>query len=75
MNNSLLLVLGINEKIVGGICKVISITLHRYKETSSQSYVKNLITALLKKQPEATVRYMTSAIAEQAAWHRNLVPT
>ncbi|XP_046621828.1 eIF-2-alpha kinase activator GCN1 isoform X1 [Neodiprion virginianus] len=66
---------GINEKIIGGICKVISITLHRYKETSSQSYVSNLIVALLKKQPEATVRFMTSAIAEQAAWHKNLVPT
>lgn len=70
-----LFLVGINEKIVGGICKVVSITLHRYKETTSQAYVKNLIIALLKKQPEATVRFMTSAISEQATWHKGLVPT
>ncbi|XP_012272971.1 eIF-2-alpha kinase activator GCN1 [Orussus abietinus] len=66
---------GINEKIIGGICKVVSITLHRYKDTASQSYIKNLIIALLKNQPDATVKHMTNAVTEQAVWHKNLVPT
>lgn len=66
---------GINDKIVCGICKVLSLTLHRYKDTASQSYVKNVITKLLAKQPEATVKHMTSVIAEQATWHKNVVPT
>ncbi|XP_012231678.1 stalled ribosome sensor GCN1 [Linepithema humile] len=66
---------GINEKIVNGICKVVSITLHRYKDSTSQSYVKNLIVELLKKQPEATIKYMTTVISEQATWHKNVVAT
>ncbi|XP_051176736.1 eIF-2-alpha kinase activator GCN1 [Leptopilina boulardi] len=66
---------GINEKIVGGICKVIGITLHRYKDTASQSYVKNLIISLLKEQSEAAVKNMTSVICEQSNWHKNVVPT
>lgn len=68
-------ILGINEKIVSGICKTISLTLHRYKDTASQSYVKNLIVELLKKQPEATVKHMTNVIIEQSIWHKNVVPT
>nr|XP_031848654.1 eIF-2-alpha kinase activator GCN1 isoform X2 [Nomia melanderi] len=66
---------GINEKIVNGICKTISLTLHRYKDTTSQSYVKDLIVELLKKQTEATVKHMTNVIVEQAAWHKAVVPT
>ncbi|KAI4488580.1 hypothetical protein M0802_011470 [Mischocyttarus mexicanus] len=65
----------INDKIVYGICKVLSLTLHRYKDTASQSYVKNVITKLLAEQPEATVKHMTSVIAEQATWHKNVVST
>ncbi|CAL7933790.1 unnamed protein product [Xylocopa violacea] len=66
---------GINEKIVNGICKTISLTLHRYKDTASQSYVKTLIEELLKKQPEATIKHMTNVVIEQAMWHKNVVPT
>ncbi|XP_076236761.1 lethal (3) 80Fj [Calliopsis andreniformis] len=66
---------GINEKIVSGICKTISLTLHRYKDTASQSYVKNLIVELLKKQPEASIKHMTNVVVEQAVWHKNVVPT
>ncbi|KMQ96025.1 translational activator gcn1 [Lasius niger] len=66
---------GINDKIVNGICKVVSLTLHRYKDSASQSYVKNLIVELLKKQPEATIKHMTTVISEQATWHKNVVAT
>lgn len=66
---------GINEKIVHGICKTISLTLHRYKDTASQSYVKNLIEELLKKQPEPSIKHMINIVIEQAAWHKNVVPT
>ncbi|XP_017884303.1 eIF-2-alpha kinase activator GCN1 [Ceratina calcarata] len=66
---------GINEKIVNGICKTVSLTLHRYKDTASQSYVKNLIEELLKTQPEATIKHMTNVIVEHATWHKNVVPT
>ncbi|KAK0092981.1 hypothetical protein PV326_000188 [Microctonus aethiopoides] len=65
----------INEKIVSGICKVISITLHRYHDTGSQSYVNNLIIALMKHQHEFAIKHMTSIIIEQALWHQNVVPT
>ncbi|XP_076383364.1 lethal (3) 80Fj [Megalopta genalis] len=66
---------GINEKIVNGICKSLSLTLHRYKDTASQSYVKNLIVELLKKQAKATVKHMTNVIVEHATWHKTVVPT
>ncbi|KAF7989110.1 hypothetical protein HCN44_007420 [Aphidius gifuensis] len=66
---------GINEKIISGICKVLSFTLHRYKDSASQSYVKNLIVALLKHQPDATIKSMTSVIVELALWHQNVVST
>lgn len=65
--------IGINEKIVNGICKALSLTLHRYKDTASQSYVKNVIIELLKKQPEATMKHITTVIAEHATWHKNVV--
>ncbi|XP_011647093.1 eIF-2-alpha kinase activator GCN1 [Pogonomyrmex barbatus] len=66
---------GINDKIVNGICKVVSLTLHRYKDSASQSYVRNLIVELIKQQPEATIKHMTTVISEQATWHKNVVPT
>ncbi|XP_016837247.1 eIF-2-alpha kinase activator GCN1 [Nasonia vitripennis] len=66
---------GINEKIVGGICKSVPITLHRYNDTASQSYVTNLIVALIKQHPQATLKNLTSVIAEQAVWHKSLIPT
>lgn len=66
---------GINDKIVNGICKVVSLTLHRYKDSASQSYVKNLIVELIKKQPDATIKHMTTVISEQATWHKNVVAT
>ncbi|GAB1860935.1 Translational activator GCN1 [Camponotus japonicus] len=66
---------GINDKIVNGICKVVSLTLHRYKDSASRSYVRNLIIELLKKQPEATIKHMTTVISEQATWHKNVVAT
>ncbi|XP_033358048.1 eIF-2-alpha kinase activator GCN1 [Bombus vosnesenskii] len=66
---------GINEKIVNGICKTVSLTLHRYKDTTSQSYVKNLIEELLRKQPAPSIKHMTNVVIEQATWHKNVVPT
>ncbi|KAM0733122.1 Stalled ribosome sensor GCN1 [Formica fusca] len=66
---------GINDKIVNGICKVVSLTLHRYKDSASQSYVRNLIIELLKKQSEAAIKHMTTVISEQATWHKNVVAT
>ena len=67
--------IGINDKILGGICKIVSVTLHRYKDTTSQSYVKSLITAMLKQHPDAAVKHLTCVIIEQALWHTNVVPT
>ncbi|XP_058803320.1 stalled ribosome sensor GCN1 isoform X2 [Phymastichus coffea] len=66
---------GINEKIVGGICKSIPITLPRYNDTASQSYVKNLIVALIKNHFQVTVKNLTSIIVEQAAYYETLIPT
>ncbi|XP_014216178.1 eIF-2-alpha kinase activator GCN1 [Copidosoma floridanum] len=66
---------GINEKIVAGICKTISLTLHRYGDTASQSYVTNLIVALIKHHPQATIKHLTAVVSEQAVWHKNVIPT
>ena len=66
---------GVNDKIVNGICKVVLFILHRYKDSASQSYVKNLIVELIKQQPDATIKHMTTVISEQATWHKNVVAT
>ncbi|XP_034945471.1 eIF-2-alpha kinase activator GCN1 [Chelonus insularis] len=66
---------GITEKVVIGLCKVISITLHRYKDTASQSYVKKLISALLNHHQDFTIKAMANIVVEQALWHQSVIPT
>lgn len=60
---------------MGGICKIISLTLHRYKDTASQSYIKDVLVALLQKYKESAVKHMSGVINELAIWHKNTVPS
>lgn len=49
------LVLGVNAKTVLHVCKLIAVTLTKFKDQFSQNLVKGLIQTLLKHQPEATI--------------------
>ncbi|KAJ8966633.1 hypothetical protein NQ314_003400 [Rhamnusium bicolor] len=66
---------GINESIIRGICKVLLLTLPRYRDSSSQLLVRNLITVLLEKHPETSIKCLTSVLLDFAAQHKNLVVT
>lgn len=67
--------IGITEGIVKGICKVIQVTLPRYRDNSSQILVKELIVQLLKLHPEWTLRNFVGVLGEIAAQHKNVVST
>ncbi|KAM3961855.1 lethal (3) 80Fj [Aphomia sociella] len=47
---------GITEPAVRFVCRVVASTLHRYRDSTSQSYVKNLLTYLATNHREWTLR-------------------
>lgn len=67
--------IGINDNIVKGICKVVGLTLHRYRDLKSQQFVKELIEKLLDKQGEWSVKHLTGVLAEIAVQQKNVVAT
>ncbi|XP_066998088.2 stalled ribosome sensor GCN1 [Anabrus simplex] len=66
---------GITEQIVKGICKVLLITLPRYRDSKSQSCVRNTIVALVKHHGDWTMKHLTAALSDVAASYRGLAPT
>ncbi|XP_026329507.1 eIF-2-alpha kinase activator GCN1 isoform X2 [Hyposmocoma kahamanoa] len=46
----------INEAVVKFVCKCITLTLHRYRDTTSQSYVRSLLACLVTKHREWTLK-------------------
>lgn len=68
-------ILGINDNIVKGICKVLPLTLLRYRDLKSRQFVRNLIKALIEEHPEWTVKHLTAVLAEIGQQQRNLVAT
>nr|CAH7734834.1 unnamed protein product [Callosobruchus chinensis] len=65
----------INEGIIKGICKVLVLTLPRYKDTCSQQYVKDLIVALIEKHTDVTIRSLTSVLLSFAEQYKKIVVT
>lgn len=58
-----------------GICKIIPLTLLRYRDLKSQQFVRNLIIALLNEHSEWTVRHLSAVLLEIAQQYKNIVAT
>lgn len=67
--------LGINENIVKGICRVLVLTLPRYKDSYSQQILRNLIVALLEKHSEVSIKCLISVLLDVATQQKNVVAT
>ncbi|KAL3270236.1 hypothetical protein HHI36_009292 [Cryptolaemus montrouzieri] len=65
----------VNDGIVRGICKVIQLTLPRYRDSASQQLVRNLIVALIEKHPENAIKGLCGILLDISKLHKNLVVT
>jgi uncharacterized membrane protein len=72
---SVIFVTGITEGIIRGICKILQLALPRYRDSTSQFYIRNLIIALVKQHGDWTMKHLTSTLSDIAAAHKNLVST
>lgn len=54
---------------------MIQLTLPRYRDSSSQLLVRNLIVALIEKHSESAIKCLSLMLAEIASQHKNLVVT
>lgn len=68
-------ILGINESIVKGICKILLLTLPRYRDSSSRLLVRTCLVALLEKHTESSIKCLTSVLSDFTAQYKNLVAT
>ncbi|XP_074026538.1 lethal (3) 80Fj [Leptinotarsa decemlineata] len=60
---------------IKGICKLLPLTLPRYKDGLSQQLVGNLIVSLLQKHPVIAIKNITSFIVDAADYYKNIVVT
>lgn len=67
--------LGINESIIKGICKVLLLTLPRYKDSHSQQVIHKLIVNLVEKHPETSIKTMISLLLDVANKQKNVITT
>lgn len=56
--------LGITEPAVRFVCRILPLTLNRYRDSTSQSYVKGLITYLATDHREWTLRNLLPVLLE-----------
>ncbi|XP_045475078.1 eIF-2-alpha kinase activator GCN1 [Harmonia axyridis] len=66
---------GVSANIVRGICKVIQLTLPRYRDSSSQQLVRNLIFSLIEHHPDNAIKGLCGILLDIAKLHKNLVVT
>ncbi|XP_030761834.1 eIF-2-alpha kinase activator GCN1 isoform X2 [Sitophilus oryzae] len=66
---------GMTESIIKGICRVIPLTLHRYRDGKSQYFVRLLICALIKKYPEVTTKCLIAIFTDLASQFKNVIVT
>lgn len=64
-----------NESIIKGICKVLLLTLPRYKDSQSQQIIRNLIMNLVEKHPDTTIKTMVPLLLEVANRQKNIFTT
>ncbi|KAI8435420.1 hypothetical protein MSG28_003727 [Choristoneura fumiferana] len=62
---------GITEPAVRYVCRVLMLTLHRYRDSTSQSYVKNLLAYLASSHREWTLRSLLPVLLEVSEQLRN----
>lgn len=67
--------LGITDKIIAGICKILTIVLPRYRDNHSQYLIKDLLKSLIKEHPKWTLRSLPPVLAEIANQNKNLQAT
>ncbi|CAG9759746.1 unnamed protein product [Ceutorhynchus assimilis] len=66
---------GITEGIARGICRVVPLTLHRYRDGASQSFIRKLIFALVDKHPEVSINCFIELFSELAIQFTALIST
>lgn len=64
-----------NENIIKGICKVLLLTLPRYKDSFSQQIIHKLLRNVIEKHPESSIRAMISLLLDVANRQKNIVTT
>ncbi|XP_047988388.1 eIF-2-alpha kinase activator GCN1 [Leguminivora glycinivorella] len=62
---------GITEPAVRYVCRVLMLTLHRYRDSTSQSYVKSLLAYLASNHREWTLRSLLPVLLEISEQLRN----
>ncbi|XP_063377694.1 stalled ribosome sensor GCN1 [Cydia fagiglandana] len=62
---------GITEPAVRYVCRVLMLTLHRYQDSTSQSYVKSLLAYLASNHREWTLRSLLPVLLEVSEQLRN----
>lgn len=69
------LFVAVTEPVVRGLCRVLQLTLLRYKDGSSRSYIKSTIIALCKQHPDWTMKHFTGVLFDVAQMYSSIVPT
>lgn len=69
--NSIISGAGITEPAVRYVCRVLMLTLHRYRDSTSQSYVNSLLTYLASSHREWTLRSLLPVLLEVSEQLRN----
>lgn len=64
-----------NENVIKGICKVLMLTLHRYKDSRSQKITQKLICNLVEKYPETSIKTIISLLLDIANRQKNVIAT
>lgn len=68
-------VLGIVEAVVRGLCKVIHLTLLRYRDSWSKGLVRGLISALATHHPDWTIKHLVPILSDIGSTYSNIVAT
>ncbi|KAL1132575.1 hypothetical protein AAG570_010527, partial [Ranatra chinensis] len=66
---------GFSEAVVRGLCKVLQMTLPRYRDVTSQSFVNSLIKALCTCHPDWTMKHLTPTLSDAARINATTAPT
>ncbi|XP_052737701.1 eIF-2-alpha kinase activator GCN1 [Bicyclus anynana] len=66
---------GITEPAVRFVCRVVLLTLNRYRDSTSQSYVKSLLAYLSTQHREWTLKSLLPALLEVSEQLRHIAPS
>ncbi|XP_046688091.1 eIF-2-alpha kinase activator GCN1-like [Homalodisca vitripennis] len=66
---------GIVEPVVRGLCKVVQLTLLRYRDSWSRALIRDLVSSLASHYPDWTIRHLVPVLVDIGAVYCVLVPT